>query len=149
MRSPEEAKLDFLLGQWTSSDRTYPGPFGPGGASEGVASYRWEVGNKWLIYDFRTNLPGLGPYEIRGGVAYDAASRTYQAYSVNNLGNLLLYKGLWEDNETLVFTLVYPQRQADTRISYIKVSDDTVRMTSERPAQEGGREIYFETLLSR
>ncbi len=149
MRSPEQAKLDFLLGQWTSSDRTYPGPSGPGGDSEGVASYRWEVGDKWLIYDFRTDLPGHGPYQVRGGVAFDAASCAYQAFAVNNLGNLLLYKGLWEDDETLVFTLVYPQRQEDTRVSYIKVSDDVVRMTSARAAKEGGREIYFETLLSR
>ena len=78
------------------------------------------------------------PYQVRGGVAFDAASRAYQACAVNNLGNLLLYKGLWEDDETLVFTLVYPQHQADTRVSYIKVSDDTVRMTLERVDQKGG-----------
>ena len=149
MRSLEEAKLDFLLGEWTSSDRTYPGPSGPGGASEGAASYRWEVGGKWLIYDFETNLPGLGPYAVRGGVAYDPVSRAYRAYSVNNLGKLLLYDGFWESDETLVFTLVYPQRQEDTRIAYTRNADGTVRMTSERPTQGGGREVYFETLLSR
>ena len=93
MRSPEEAKLDFLLGQWTSSDRTYPGPFGPGGTSEGEALYRWEVGDKWLIYDFSTHVPGLGPYTVRGGVAYDPTSHAYKAYSVNSMGNLLLYEG--------------------------------------------------------
>ncbi|MCP4535552.1 MAG: DUF1579 domain-containing protein [Chloroflexi bacterium] len=149
MRSSEETKLDFLLGKWTSSDRTYPGPFGPGGTSEGAASYRWEVGDKWLIYDFQTHIPELGPYEVRGGVAYDPANHAYKAYSVNSLGKMLLYEGLWESDEMLVFTLVYPQPQKDTRISYIKGPDGTVRMTSERSTEKGGREIYFETLLSR
>jgi hypothetical protein len=71
MQSPEEARLEFLVGEWVSSDRSYAGPNGPGGTSEGLASYRWEVGGKWLIYDFRSTIPGLGPYEVRGGVSHD------------------------------------------------------------------------------
>ncbi len=149
MRSPDDTKLDFLVGEWTSSDRTYPGPGGPGGTSAGEASYRWEVGGRWLIYDFRSALPGLGLYEVRGGVAHDSSTDKYQAYSVNSLGALLLYDGVWEAKETLVFTLVYPKRDADTCITYTKRAEGTVRMTSERPAEGGGREVYFETLLSR
>ncbi len=149
MRSTNDTKLDFLVGEWKSSDRTYPGPGGAGGTSAGEASYRWEVGGRWLIYDFRSDLPGLGPYEVRGGVAHDSSTGKYHAYSVNSLGALLLYDGAWEGNEILVFTLVYPKHDADTRITYTKGADGTVRMTSERPAEGGGREVYFETLLSR
>lgn len=148
-RSPEEARLDFLVGEWISSDRTYPGPAGPGGCSEGRASYRWEVGDKWLTYDFRTTLPGVGPYAVRGGVACAVTGKKYHAYAVNNHGNLLLYEGFWQDDTVLVFTLVYPERQPDTRISYISRTDGTVQMTSERPSADGGRELYFETRLSR
>jgi hypothetical protein len=68
---------------------------------------------------------------------------------VNSLGKLLLYDGAWEGNETLVFTLIHPKRDADTRITYTKDAEGAVRMTSERPAAGGGREVYFETLLSR
>jgi hypothetical protein len=148
-RPPEEVKLDFLLGDWTSSDRTYPGPQGPGGESQGSASYRWEVGRSWLVYDFQTEIPGMGPYAVRGGAAYVPAQGKYVAYSVNSFGALLLYDGAWEAEDTLVFTLVYPRHHPDTRISYTMRPDGTVRMTSERPAEEGGRELYFETLLSR
>ncbi len=149
MRSAQETRLDFLLGDWTSLDRTHPGPSGPGGTSEGTASYGWEVGNRWLVYDFRSELPGLGPYEVRGGVAYDETLAKYRAFAFNNLGNLLIYEGRWENDDKLVFTLVHPQRREDTRITYIKDSDDKVRIISERPAKEGGRETYFETTLSR
>jgi len=148
-RPPEEAKLDFLLGEWTSSDQTHPGPQGPGGSSEGTASYRWEVGGAWLVYDFQTEIPGMGSYAVRGGVAYVPAELKYVSYAVNSGGALLLYDGAWESENTLVFTLVYPRRDADTRVSYTRRNDGTVRMTSERPAKEGGRELYFETLLSR
>ena len=149
MRSPEETKLDFLVGQWTSSDRTFPGPSGTGGTSRGAASYGWELGGKWLRYHFRTELPGLGPYEVQGGVAHGQNIGRYQAYAVNSLGNLLVYEGSWESDEHLVFTLVHPQRQEDTRVSYTKGPRGTVRLTSERPRQGGGRETYFETVLSR
>jgi hypothetical protein len=138
MRSSDDAKLDFLVGEWTSSDTIYPGPGHAGGTSAGQASYRWEVGGTWLIYDFRTDLPGLGPYEVRGGVAYDSSAGKYQAYTVNNLGALLLYDGVWEGDETLVFTLLYPKREADTRVTYIKGADGAVRMTSEHPGRGRG-----------
>lgn len=148
-RSPMESKLDFLVGRWTSSDRFYPEPSGAGTTGQGVASYHWDIGDKWLIYDFRTHLPGLGPYAVHGGIAHDPESDKYRAYAVNSLGNLLVYEGIWEGDETLVFTLVYPQRQEDTRISYTVSTDGTVHMTSERPGKEGGRETYFETFLTR
>jgi hypothetical protein len=144
----EESRLDFLLGEWISFDRTYPGPSGPGGTSRGSASYRWEVGGKWLLYEFHTELPGLGTYEIRGGVMYEPTSSNYNAFAINNLGSLLVYEGRWEA-DSLVFMLTYPQRQEATRISYRPLPDGTVRMTSERPGEEGDPEVYFETLLSR
>jgi hypothetical protein len=103
----------------------------------------------WLQYEFRTDLPGLGPYEVHGGVAHDAAAGEYRAYSVNSFGKLLLHAGCWESDDTLTFTLVYPEREIDTRVSYTKLPDGRIRMTSERPAAGGGREIYFETILSR
>lgn len=149
MRPSELARLDFLVGEWSSFDRMYPGPAGAGGTSQGTASYRWDVGGGWLLYDFRSTLPGLGPYAVHGGVAHDAAGGTYQAFAVNNLGNVLLYEGAWADDKALVFTLTYPERQAATRVSYLKGPDGTVTMTSERPDADGGPERYFETVLSR
>jgi hypothetical protein len=149
MYSPAEQKLEFLVGSWISSDRTYPGATGPGGTSAGKASYAWGVGGRWLLYEFQTDLPGLGPYLVQGGVAYDEQTEKYKAYSVNNLGNLLLYEGIWESDTALVFTLIFPERQDDTRVSYHRLPDGTVRMTSERPSQSGDREMYFETLLQQ
>jgi hypothetical protein len=77
VRSPEEAELDSLGGSWTTSDRTHPGQLGSGGNSQGVASYRWEMDYKGLICDFRTDRSELGPYEVHGGVAYDAVNRCH------------------------------------------------------------------------
>jgi len=149
MRGDEAAALDFLVGDWDSADHTYPGPHGPGGSSEGKAWYRWQLGGRWLQYEFRTDLPGLGPYEVHGAVTHDAAAWEDRAYSVNSLGNLLLHTGCWEGDDRLAFTLIYPERQIDTRVCYTKLPDGRIRMTSERPAAGGGRELYFETVLSK
>ncbi len=149
MRHPEEEKLDFLVGSWTSLDKTFAGPDGPGGTSQGRASYEWELGGKWLNYHFRTELPGLGPYEVKGGVVYDRETGLYKAFAINTLGKLLTYEGRWESDRMLAFGLVFPRPEADTRVSYIRESDGVVRLTSERPGKEGGRELYFETVMSR
>jgi hypothetical protein len=149
MRSPEGGLLDFLVGEWASVDRTYAVGGGSGGRSAGSASYEWGVGDKWLLYDFRTTLPGLGPYAVHGGVAYDPATEQYQAYAVNNHGKLLVYAGTWQDDDTLVFSLVYPEVEPNLCVSYFKGPDGTVLMKSERPDGKGGRQLYFETVLSR
>jgi len=148
-RDDGERKLDFFVGEWTTADRTEAGSFGPGGASSGEATYGWEIGGRWLGFHFRTELPGFGPYEVRGGVSYDATRGLYRAYSVNSMGNLTVYDGRWEGEERLIFELVHPRVDPDQRVSYVKEPDGTVRMISEWPAQGGGRERYFETVLTR
>lgn len=69
--------------------------------------------------------------------------------SVNSTGALLQYHGSWESGEALVFSLVHPRKDPNTRVTYTKRPDGTVHMSSARPTDEGGREIYFETILSR
>ncbi len=148
-RSAEEGLLEFFVGDWNNSGHTPPGPFGPGGPTRGQTSYNWAVGGKWLLYISRLELPGLGSYEVHGGVAFNSRAGKYDAYAINNLGNLLVYEGEWTDSATLVFTLVYPGSRGRARVVYRKLPDGSFTMSSEN-ASEGGEFVpYFETHFDR
>jgi hypothetical protein len=144
-RSAEEDTLDFFVGDWKNSGHVLPGPFGLGGPTTGETSYRWDVGGKWLLYISRLELPGLGGYEVHGGVAFNSRVGKYDAYAINNLGNLLVYEGEWTDDATLVFTLVHPKSRGSARVVYRKLSDGSFKMISENASEEGKFVPYSET----
>jgi len=148
-RSAEEERLSFFVGEWINSGHVSPGPFGPGGPVTGSTSYRWDVGGKWLLYVSRLQLPGLGGYEVHGGVAFNGRAGRYDAYAINNLGNLLVYEGEWTDDATLLFALVHPRSQGRARVVYHRVPDGSFKMTSENAPEEGDFAPYFETSFAR
>jgi hypothetical protein len=143
-RSAEEERLEFLVGEWSNSGHMSPGPFGPGGPAAGKTSYHWAVGDKWLLYVSRLELPGLGHYEVHGGVAFNPRIEKYDAYAINSLGNLLIYEGEWTDETTLVFLLVHPPPRDRARVVYHKLFDGSFKMTSENASEEGEFAPYFE-----
>lgn len=147
MKYPELKKLAFLIGDWCSSDRSYSAQGVEEGISHGSAVYHWGLGGSWILYTFRTELPGMGEYEVHGGFTYDPKLMHYKAFAANSLGLLMIYDGDWETEDRLVFSLIHPQLQPDTRVSYCNLRDGKVQMISERPAIGGGRELYFETIL--
>ena len=148
-RSAEEEMLEFFVGDWNNSGHVSPGPFGPGGPTTGQTSYHWDVGGKWLLYVSRLELPGLGGYEVHGGVAFNSRAGKYDAYAINNFGNLLVYEGAWTDDATLVFSLVHPKSHGRARVVYRKLPDGSFKMTSENASEEGKFVPYFETSFVR
>jgi hypothetical protein len=149
IRSPKEAQLDFFVGDWHNSGRVMPGPFGPGGAITGSTSYQWAVGNKWLQFTSLLDLPGMGQYEVHGGVAFNVQSGKYDAYAANNLGNLMVYEGEWTDEHTLVFVHTHPTPAGKARLIYRKQPDGSIQMQSDQRDESGDFKTYFETNLMK
>ncbi|MFC2082473.1 DUF1579 family protein [Candidatus Bipolaricaulota bacterium] len=143
-RSAEDRMLEIFVGEWNNTGTVSPGPFGPGGAVTGRSNYYWDVGGKWLLYVSQLELPGLGAYEVQGGVAFNSRAGKYDAYAINNLGSLLVYDGEWTDKETLIFTLVHPQA-GTARVIYEKLPADSLKMISQKVAEDGNFVSYFET----
>jgi hypothetical protein len=144
-RTEEEAQLEFFVGDWTNTGQLKPGALGPGGPVAGDTRYRWDVGGRWLVYQSRLELPGLGAYEVHGGVAHNAQTGIYDAYAVNSLGNLLVYQGAWADDTTLAFTLVHPPSDSLGRVVYRKLPGGSFTMSSESAGDDGEFVAYFET----
>jgi hypothetical protein len=147
----EMSKLDFLIGEWQNSGKVSPGPFGPGGLCTGTTTYSWEMNKRWQLYKSFLTLPGLGAYEVRGGVSFDTKAQKYSAFAFNSMGVLLVYDGTWEDEKTLIFDLVFPndaKNSVRSRVVYKKHSIGKIQMTSERSINDAPYEAYFETILS-
>jgi hypothetical protein len=144
-RSAEEELLDIFIGQWHNSGRVTPGPFGPGGEISGTTAYKWAIGDMWLQYISRLILPGMGKYEVQGGVVYNNRTGKYDAYAANNLGNLMVYEGEWVNETTLVFLHTHPLPAGRARIVYRILPEGAIRMESDRLAENDKFETYFET----
>lgn len=141
--------LEFLVGKWRNSGQVHEGVLGPGGPVEGQTIFHWGVGDQWLQYNSHLTLPAVGDYVVHGGFNYHSQTSTYQAYAVNSLGLLMIYHGEWQNDETLVFTLVNQDKQGSSRIIYIKQPLGSILMRSESLAADGDFEVYFETLMTR
>jgi Protein of unknown function (DUF1579) len=149
IRSPQEERLDFFVGNWKNSGKLMPGSLGPGGDIVGTTSYAWAVGGKWLQYTSNLELPHMGKYEVQGGVVFNNQTKKYEAYAVNSTGALMVYKGDWIDKNTLVFLLTYPPPADQARIVYHKLPDGSIQMKSDQLQEDGEFETYFETYLVR
>jgi hypothetical protein len=149
VKIPEEALLDVFLGDWQNTGHLSPGAFGPGGEISGDTTYDWGLGGVVLQYTSRLELPGIGPYEVQGGVIYNPQSRIYDAYAVNSLGALLVYKGEWIDDTSLRFTLAYPGTAGGARVDYTLLPGGSIRMMSDRRTGSDEYETYFETIMQR
>lgn len=143
----ESAKLDFLVGNWKNTGETIPGPFGPGGQISGTTEFHWDLGEKWLLYRSKLDLPGMGAYEVFGGLGFNDQTQKYQAFAINTLGLLMIYDGEWEDEATLTFTLTNPESPGSSRVIYRKLPGGMVQMSSERLGEKGAFEVYFETTM--
>lgn len=146
--APMKDRLQVFVGQWRNSGQLLPGPMGAGGPISGTTEYAWEMGGTWLMYTSRLDLPGVGPYEVRGGVTVRGKGDRYDAYAVNSLGNLMAYEGQWSDETTLVFTLTYPT-PGRARVVYRVLTGDAIRMTSEQKDDTGRFVLYFQTDMAR
>ena len=126
-----------------------PNECGRGGATTGRTTYRWKVGGKWLVYTSHMDIPGMGEYVVHGGVAFNGQTAKYDAFAINNLGNLMVYEGMWTDRTTLVFTLIHPPPAGRSRVVYRILSEKSMHMSSERLAESGEFEAYFYTEMTR
>jgi hypothetical protein len=143
-----DARLEFLVGVWAARNTHHASPHGPAGSSVGEALYRWELGGAWLLYESRFEAPGLGRYEVRGGVAPEP-SGGYRAFAFNSLGALIEYEGRWENDARLVFTALRTPPGRGARVAYERLADGRVRFVAASEGPDGRFAPYFESLLER
>ena len=115
--------LDGFVGDWRNSGIVHPGRFGPGGAISGETRFHWQMQGRWLCFDSRLHLPGLG--------------------------NLLVYEGRLQEGDTLLFDQIHPAGAQRARVVYVLQGDGRLLMRSQTSADGATWSTYFETLMTR
>lgn len=146
-KPPHEALLNAFVGEWRNSGSVHPGRFGPGGSIRGETRFGWQLKGRWLFFESRLQMPGMGEYQVQGGVTPDADG-SYRSWAANNLGNLLVYDGRLEDGQVLVFEQVHPPGPQRARVVYALPGDGTLQMRSEISADGETWSTYFETTMT-
>lgn len=154
-RSDDLERIDFLVGHWYLHPRALAIPPGSSPAPAGVDAagevhYRWHPGTLWLSFDLSATLPGVGGYELSGGVTFEPQSRAYVAYAVNNLGpRVIEYRGQWKDEATLVFDSVAGRGGKLARVQYVRRPDGNVVFSASESPDGNEYHTYFEAVLTR
>lgn len=149
VRSQEERLLEGFVGDWRNSGLVYPGRFGPGGDISGETCFRWQLHERWLCFDSRLQLPGMGAYQVQGGVTWDGAAGQYRSWAANSLGILLVYKGRLEGETRLVFDQIHPSSPQRARVVYTLAGQGRLLMRSETSTDGVSYSPYFETVMKR
>lgn len=140
--------LDGFVGDWRNSGVVHRGRFGPGGEVSGETRFHWQMQGRWLCFDSRLQLPGMGAYQVQGGVTLDDDGG-YRSWAANNLGNLLVYEGRLEGGDTLFFDQVHPAGSPRARVVYVLPGDGRLLMRSEVSTNDESWTPYFETTMTR
>ena len=146
--APAAHLLDEFVGAWHNCGVVHPGRFGPGGEISGETRFHWQMQGRWLCFDSRLQLPGMGEYQVQGGVTRNDDG-SYRSWAANNLGNLLVYNGRLEQETRLIFDQVHPVGEQRARVVYSLPGDGRLLMRSENSADGRTWSPYFETIMTR
>ena len=83
--APELARLDYLVGKWTSEGEMKPGPMGPGGKISSDDEAYWQDGKFFLV--FQGKFKGaMGAGTSLAIMGYDPEKKVYTYNEYNSMG---------------------------------------------------------------
>lgn len=82
---PENLRLKYFVGHWTTEGEMKPGAMGPGGKFTQTSKCDWFEGRFTVVCDTEGNSP-LGPSKGIDILGYSSEEKTYTYYGVDNSG---------------------------------------------------------------
>ena len=80
---PEQKRLEYFVGKWTTEGEMKPGPMGPGGKLTSNDACEWFEGGFAVICRGDGMTP-MGPSKSLGILGYSAEEKVYTYYGVDN-----------------------------------------------------------------
>lgn len=85
---PEQQKLAYFVGTWTSEGEMKPGPMGPGGKFTSKDTCEWFEGRFAVVCRGEGQSP-MGPIKNLGILSYSPEEKVYTYYGVDNTGMVM------------------------------------------------------------
>jgi len=102
---PELKQLDFFLGTWHCSGKTFANPMGPEHATTANVHVARAVGDRWLLLTYDENKTAANPVPYHVGMywGYDSAKKTFVQNCHDNFGGYCMQTGSGWSGDTLTF----------------------------------------------
>jgi hypothetical protein len=101
----EQAQLDFFLGTWSCTGKTFASEMGPEHATAAVVHAAKAVGDRWIhiAYDEKKTAVNANPYHAGVYMGYDAGKKQFVEGCVDNFGGYCTQSGSGWSGDNLVF----------------------------------------------
>ena len=126
---PEQAKLAFLVGTFTTETRVMPSPMSPnGGAGKGTSMVTWGLDSMFLMIDEQSVNQIFGKYKGHGLLGFDRREGKYVLSMFNNFGDTPKYRGSFSGDTLILSTKVeFPGGSFNQRLVWFK-ENNTIRL---------------------
>lgn len=127
--SPEQAKLSFLIGTFTTETQVMPGPMSPTGSKgAGTSVLTWSLDSMFVALDEQSINPVFGNYKGRGMLGFNKREGKYVLSMFNNFGDAPQYRGNFSGDTLILTTKVeFPGRSFEQRLVWFK-DNNAVRL---------------------
>jgi len=115
---PEQAKLAFLVGSFTTATHIPPSAMAPDGADgKGTSNAEWGLDSMFVILDEQSSTGFLGNYKGHGVLGFDRRDGKYSLSMFNNFGDTPQYRGNFSGDTLVLMTKVdYPNGSFDQKL---------------------------------
>ncbi|HTY10976.1 MAG TPA: DUF1579 family protein [Bacteroidota bacterium] len=126
---PEQAKLAFIVGSFTTATHIPASPMAPNGADgTGTLSVKWGLDSMFVILDEQSKNDLLGNYKGHGVLGFDRRDGKYTLSMFNNFGDTPQYRGNFSGDTLVLMTKVeYPNGSFDQKLVWYK-DNNAVRL---------------------
>jgi hypothetical protein len=93
---PEQQKLNYFVGTWTSEGDLKPGPMGPGGKVTSNDDNQWMDGGFFVVMHATFKITGMGSGTGIAFMGYDPQEKVYTYDEFNSMGEANHSKGTVE-----------------------------------------------------
>jgi hypothetical protein len=102
---PELDSLDFFVGNWTCTGKTFASPMGPEHETSAKVHASKEVGDLWIhiTYDENKTAANKMPYHAGVYMGYDAATKKFVEGCVDNFGGYCTQSSGGWNGEVITF----------------------------------------------
>jgi hypothetical protein len=126
---PEQAKLAFLVGNFTTTTQVMPSPMAPnGGSGKGTTLMKWGLDSMFIMLDEESVNQVFGEYKGHGMLGYDKRTGKYILSMFNNFGDTPQYRGTFNgDTLTLMTNVEFPGGSFGQKLLWFK-ENNTVHL---------------------
>jgi hypothetical protein len=119
---PEQAKLAFLIGAFTTATQIPVSPMAPDGAKgKGTLDVKWGLDSMFVILDDQSSTEFLGNYKGHGILGFDRRDGKYTLSMFNNFGDTPQYRGNFSGDTLVLMTKVdFPKGSFDQKLVWYK-----------------------------